>query len=59
VSYAFTHSYNSPPICVLTPTSDSTSAGAWWVTTTTSAVTANVHTSGSITFNYTCMANPN
>ncbi len=28
--------------------------GAYWVTSTTSGFTANVHTSGTITFNYVC-----
>ena len=54
-SVAFQHA----PICTLTPTSDPASVGAYWVTSTTAGVTANVHTSGTITFNYTCMANPN
>jgi hypothetical protein len=54
-SVAFQHA----PICTLTPTSDSTSVGSYWVTSLTSSFTANVHTSGTITFNYICMANPN
>jgi hypothetical protein len=54
-SVAFQHA----PICTLTPTSDPTSVGTYWVTSTTSSFTANVHTAGSITFDYICMANPN
>jgi hypothetical protein len=54
-SVAFQHA----PICTLTPTSDPTSVGGYWVTSTISSFTANVHTAGSITFNYICMANPN
>jgi hypothetical protein len=54
-SVAFQHA----PICTLTPTSDPTSVGTYWVTSTTSSFTANVHTSGTITFNYICMGNPN
>jgi hypothetical protein len=55
----FSVAFQHPPICTLTPTSDPTSVGAYWVTSTTSSFTANVHTSGAITFNYICMANPN
>ena len=58
-SHAFSHSYTSAPICVLTPTSDPTSAGVWWVTTTTTQVTANIHTAAAITFTYVCHGNPN
>jgi hypothetical protein len=54
-SVAFQHA----PICTLTPTSDPTSVGTYWVTSTNSSFTVNVHTSGTITFNYICMANPN
>jgi hypothetical protein len=54
-SVAFQHA----PICTLTPTSDPTSVGAYWVTSTTSSFTVNVHRSGTITFNYVCMGNPN
>jgi len=51
----FGTSYNSAPKCVVTPTSDPTSVGAYWVTSTTSGFTVNVHTSGTITFNYVCV----
>jgi hypothetical protein len=51
----FGTSYNSAPKCVVTPTSDPTAVGAYWVTSTTSAFTVNVHTSGTITFNYVCV----
>jgi hypothetical protein len=54
-SVAFQHA----PICTLTPTSDPTSVGTYWVTSTNSSFTVNVHTSGTITFNYICMGNPN
>ena len=48
------------PICTLTPTSDPTSVGGYWVSGTThSAFTVNLHRSGTITFNYICMGNPN
>jgi hypothetical protein len=51
----FGTSYNSAPKCVVTPTSDPTSVGAYWVTSTTSGFTVNVHTSGTMTFNYVCV----
>lgn len=51
--------FNSAPACQITPTTDPTSVGTYWVTSTASSVTANVHSSGSITFNYSCTGNPN
>ncbi len=58
-SATFSTPFNSAPVCTLTPTSDPSSVGAWWVTTTTSTVTANVKSAGAITFNYVCAGNPN
>jgi hypothetical protein len=55
-SYTFTTAYYNPPWCQLTPTSDPTALGAYWVTTTAAAITAHVHTSGTITFTYECRA---
>jgi hypothetical protein len=55
----FSVAFNNAPICTLTPTSDPTSVGAYWVTSTNSSFTVKVHTSGTITFNYICMGNPN
>jgi hypothetical protein len=54
----FSVPFQQPPICTLTPTSDPTSVGAYWVTSTTSSFTVNLHRSGTITFNYVCMGNP-
>jgi len=54
-SVAFQHA----PICTLTPTSDPAYVGTYWVISTTSSFTVNVHTSGTITFDYICMAHPN
>lgn len=56
---SFPVAYNSAPACTITPITDPTAVGVWWVTTSTSAVTANVKTSGTITFNYICVGNPN
>jgi hypothetical protein len=58
-SYTFATAFNSAPSCVIVPTTDPTSLGAYWVTATTSALTAHIHTSGSLTFNYHCVGNPN
>ena len=55
----FSAVFRHPPICTLTPTSDPTSVGAYWVTSTASSFTVNLHKSGTITFNYICMADPN
>ena len=55
----FSVAFQRPPICILTPSSDPTMVGAFWVTSTISSFTVNLHTAGSITFNYICMANPN
>jgi hypothetical protein len=55
----FSVAFQQPPICTLTPTSDPTSVGTYWVTSTISSFTVNVHTAGTITFNYICIANPN
>jgi hypothetical protein len=55
----FSVAFQHPPICNLTPTSDPTSVGAYWVTSTTSSFTVNLHTPGTIRFNYVCMGNPN
>jgi hypothetical protein len=56
----FSVAFSAYPICTVTPTSDPTSVGGYWVSATThSAFTVNVHRSGTITFNYICMGNPN
>jgi hypothetical protein len=54
--YTFKEVYRTPPLCTITPTSDPTSVGAFWVVTTTSDVTIHVHTAGTITFVYRCDA---
>jgi hypothetical protein len=58
-SHAFTTAYGSAPICTLTPTSDPTTLGAYWATATATAVTANIHMSGSITFYFHCASSIN
>ena len=58
-SHTFSVTFNSAPICVLTPTSDPGSGQRYWVTTTATTVTANVSAAATITFNYHCTGNPN
>jgi hypothetical protein len=58
-AHNFSVAYASAPSCTLTPTSDPTTVGVWWVTTSTGAVTANIKVSGSINFMYHCVGNPN
>jgi hypothetical protein len=58
-SSAFTTRWASPPVCTLTPTSDPHAIGGYWVTSSISTVTANVHYAGRITFNFRCQAATN
>lgn len=51
----FTQSYASAPICTVTPTSDPTATGVYWVTPGTSGITVTVKVSGTITFDYHCI----
>lgn len=57
-SYTFAQAYSHAPVCVLTPTSNPGSL-TWWVTASTTAVTANLSASGTLTFNYHCFGAPN
>jgi hypothetical protein len=57
-SHTFANPYASPPSCVLAPTSDPSLVAGWWVTTSTTSVTANVKTGGTISFYYHCVGNP-
>lgn len=55
-SATFGTAFGSTPRCTLTPTSDPGSGVRWWVTQTTTAVTANTSASVTLTFNYFCTA---
>jgi hypothetical protein len=57
-SRKFVNFYNSPPLCVVTPTSNPGST-AYWVNSSTSALTINLSTAATMTFNYVCRGNPN
>ena len=55
----FGSKFNSAPVCTLTPTKDPGSGTRYWVTATTTQVTANVSSAMTIKFNYHCIGNPN
>ena len=55
---SFRQPFKSIPVCTLTPTSDPSEVGTYWVSATPSAITANLRKSGSISFNYICVGNP-
>ena len=57
-SHQFAKAFRVAPSCIITPTSDPASLGSWWVTTSRTAVTANVHISGTMNFDYHCIGNP-
>jgi hypothetical protein len=57
-SHTFAAPFASAPVCVLAPTSNP-GLLTWWVTTTTTAVTANLSAPGTLTFAYVCVGNPN
>jgi hypothetical protein len=56
-SFDFSTSYTNAPLVVVTPTSDTTSIGAYWVTSTPSGFTVNIKNSGTVTFNYLVIGN--
>jgi hypothetical protein len=57
-SISFRQPFKSTPACTLTPTSDPTVVGTYWVSATPSSVTANVKRPGKISFTYICVGNP-
>ena len=57
-SQTFATPYSNAPICVITPTTNP-AMKSFWVTTSTTVITANISTSATIIFNYVCIGNPN
>ena len=57
-SFTFENPYNSEPVVVVTPLNDTTSTGPYWVTASATGFTVNLHSSGTITFNYVVIGNP-
>jgi hypothetical protein len=55
-THTFATAYTNAPNCVLTPTSSPSAIGFYFVTTSTTGVTANITISGTITFMYACTA---
>lgn len=55
-SATFATAFSAAPRCTLTPTSDPGSGVRWWVTQTTTTVTANTSSSVTLTFNYLCIS---
>ena len=62
-AFSFGTAFASAPVVVLTPTSDTTGMGTWWVTSTISGFTAHRTNTSSppaaVTFNYVVVGNPN
>ena len=56
-SFTFSQAYTNAPLVVVTPMSNPTSTGAYWVTTTNTGFTISVSISGTITFNYLVIGN--
>lgn len=59
---SFNVAYTNAPSCIITPTTNQLlTVISYWVTTSTTAVTANVQTTptSALTFNYVCHGNPN
>jgi hypothetical protein len=56
-SFTFSTSYTNAPLVVVTPTSDTTAIGAYWVTSTASGFTVNIKNSGTVTFSYLVIGN--
>lgn len=57
-SHTFNVAYQVAPFCEVFALGDPNATGAPWATTSTTAVTANVHTSGTLTVGYKCQGKP-
>lgn len=53
-SVTFPQAYSHAPACIIAPSSDPAGID-WWVTTSTTAVTANLSASGTVSFFYICI----
>lgn len=58
-AYTFLTPFTSAPVVVLTPQTNPTGVGVYWVVTTNTGFTVNVASVGTITFNYVVVGNPN
>ena len=57
VSFTFSQPYTNAPLVVVTPMSDTTSTGAYWVSSTPTGFTITMKNSGTVTFNYFVIGN--
>ena len=58
-SHTFAAAFAVVPICVITPITMPASGVRWSVSSTATTVTATISASGTLTFNYICVGNPN
>jgi hypothetical protein len=56
-SFTFSTAYTNAPLVVVTPMSDTTSTGAYWVSSTPTGFTITMKNSGTVTFNYLVIGN--
>lgn len=54
-SYTFLLGWQTAPICTVTPTSDPTAAGAYWVSSSATTLTITTKNAATVTFNYICI----
>ena len=58
-SFTFENAFASAPVVVITPQGDTTDIGAYWVTTSPTGFSIFMKNSGTMTFNYVVIGNPN
>ena len=58
-SFTFENAFVSEPVVVVTPLNDTTSTGPYWVTASPTGFTITMHSSGTVSFNYVVIGNPN
>jgi hypothetical protein len=58
-SFTFENAFVSAPVVVITPQGDMTALGAYWVTTSNTGFSIFMKNSGTMTFNYVVIGNPN
>jgi Pectate lyase superfamily protein len=57
-AHRFATSFNAPPVCTVSPTSDPRDV-KWWVVPSQRDFTIHLSAAATITFNYQCVGNPN
>ena len=56
-SFTFSEPYTNAPLVVVTPMTDTTATGAYWVSSTPTGFTITMKNSGTVTFNYLVIGN--